>query len=563
MQINTEKMLSMLGEIQKETSVLILDSSSWDSETNRFHLTMEMTDKQFSRMLKQMVNEHKEVYAAPFFNEFKNTIYMIIDNGLVDKLNPREMDIEDLKPFFRILDVDSIIKDFEARLHYSNNIGKYIRSFREYFKELHKMEIDYKNRRVVKDDGQVWNMTESDSINTMYMMNELEGAIEYLAANPSCYKALDMQILYAWYTRIEKYITNLELIGDPHKIASYPEKSLILAVIEQCEHLYAYHIQWSLTSDEINNHYDKNDPRFGGHTPIEYVGFALKKWTDDIQEEYFRIQTRKKAEEKAAQLVEELEKMEKLADEFAKKKLREEKWAAEGFRFERSTAVADIYSGEKGYRFLIKNRNRSDMVRTFSQMEEFGLTRGGVRKSKSEAGIIRSFKIGEDVIYSDTLIKDVFKSLKKKYLGKPWKKDEAYNIALCKTILQLAKDKVFFELSWLEEAPGRAHPETFSLKDSRRLVGIMKDLGLIGQVKKKDKKKVFALTSEGLSMVSELNDANINPVSPEWAVEIAGIIADKISGIESFDILTERVRNLEAMVEGKAPKFLGYYVSDF
>ena len=64
-------------------------------------------------------------------------------------------------------------------------------------------------------------------------------------------------------------------------------------------------------------------------------------------------------------------------------------------------------------------------------------------------------------------------------------------------------------------------------------------------------------------MAEAVEDINLNPVSTEWASEIAQILADKLSNVESFDILTEKVKNIESMVTGRAAKFLGYYVTDF
>lgn len=571
MKYSSEQMLGLLASVNHTGPITDSYASDWDVEVNTFHAAMEMSDKLFSKRLKDVVMQHKNKYAVPVFNEIKEQILKIINGNLVEKLDIHEMDSNDLNPFLFIIDIENFITKVETELGYNNGISKFMPRWREYVKHWFKTkeEMREKSEKLRKRNNARIQLAaeigEKIIKNTEtcadYVMENLSDKLEFLDQNPTKYTMMDMNQLYNWYARIATIEDEIKGAGLDDKNTLFPRKEMIWACLEQCEHLYAYHIQWGLVRAEIAEIY-KDDPRFKGQNPYEWIGNAVKKWAEELDNEVFRLRTKAEAERKAEELASELKKLEQMADKVLAEKKREREWEEDGFRFSRSTPVADIYSGSKGYRLLIKNRNRNDMVRFFSQLEELGLTRGGLRNNKSEAGIIRALKIGEDMIYSDSLIKMVADKLRKKYLGKPLTRDVTNTLVIGKTILQLARDKVFFEMPWIEEAPHRVH-DFMSVKDSRRIAGIMKDMGLIGQVKTKDKKKLFALTAEGFAMAEAVEDINLNPVSTEWASEIAQILADKISNVESFDILTEKVKNIESMVTGRAAKFLGYYVTDF
>lgn len=289
---------------------------------------------------------------------------------------------------------------------------------------------------------------------------------------------------------------------------------------------------------------------------INAITDLTKKHNSDV------MRRKEEAEKRAAE--ERKKKEEEMQKQQEKVKARHVAFEKEGFKLFSENNSCEKWVKDNGKqsidRFFIKASTPNDRLRLFQNMEELGLSSGKLRNVKSSAGVLRYLKLGEEEIGTDTLVEEAYAKIRK--IKPPVTKRETIDIT--DTLFTLACDKLFFSLEDLEKAADRIKPTGVTLADIRGLIKMMRDRGIIGQVKTKKKgAKVFALTAEGMAIARNKADTKLPLIHVSWSDTIGEIVNDYVGKSDILDVVTLPVKNIDAMIEGKAPKFLDkYYVTE-
>lgn len=289
---------------------------------------------------------------------------------------------------------------------------------------------------------------------------------------------------------------------------------------------------------------------------IGALQYAAAHHNEDIlrrQEE----EAKRKSEEKAA-------KEEEMRKQQEKIKARHLKFEKDGFRLYSENFSYEKWIKESGNqsidRFFIKASTPNDRLKVFQSLEELGLSSGRMRKAKPVAGVVRYMRIGDEEIGTDTLVQQAFSRVLKTM--PPSIKPETLDIT--DTLFTIAYDKAFFSLEELEKGADAIKPKGITISDIRGLINMMRDRGIIGQIKTKKKgAKVFALTAEGMVLARNRTSVKFPLIHAAWAETVGEVVNEKVGKNSVFDVVTTPVKNIDAMIEGKTPKFLGkYYVTE-
>lgn len=292
-------------------------------------------------------------------------------------------------------------------------------------------------------------------------------------------------------------------------------------------------------------------------SPFELLRTAVSEW---YNAETNRRNTLKELEAMAVNELERLESIRK-EKEIEMNNNRKEGYIKEGFKLASESGKIEKWVKEGITRIFFKTTNRDEIRSILSDMDELGLTSSRVRNIRNPAGVTRKFVTNGAEIYSDTILEGSVKSLLKPYVGVVARPED---MKMEEYLLDLAYDKVFFNLEWLDEAVVRASQGSISIKDIRYYSSIIRNKGIIGQVKtKKSKEKVFSLTPEGYCLYNIKKEHPEIPVTAlRWEDYVGEYLTDKIGTDMILDIITEPVKDIDKMITGKSPKFLDkYYVT--
>lgn len=327
-------------------------------------------------------------------------------------------------------------------------------------------------------------------------------------------------------------------------------------------HIVRFNTLWKSFGFRIIKQYLKdNVPEFEQYSknPVLLMKKAVEQW----QEEEKRQQEEKEREaaERAARMKEEAAKLEKERLEAIEKmeSERKGKLKAEGFQLASDSGRYEKWLKDNTCRIFFKTTSPEEKKGVLVGLEELGISASKVRNIKNPAGIIRTITIGEDEIYSDSLIES---ALHKAARFKP--EGPVFNTEIVSTAFDLVFDKTFFELEWLDKAIVRAMDDKVSIQDARYCTKVMRDRGIIGQVKgKKNGPKIFALTPEGYSLYQIQKDyPNLPILAVPWEKYVGEEVAERLGTLPYFDITTRPVKDIDKMIAGKTPRFLDkYYVT--
>ena len=333
-------------------------------------------------------------------------------------------------------------------------------------------------------------------------------------------------------------------------------------VLVWAAHLVRFDTVWKLRyQSKVDDFLDKNTPALSGEAvnPVKILKAVTAVWRDREKE---------LAEEKA-RAIKEAEVREKEAKLKAEKELKEMKERLElnrkselqqkGFQLASDSGRYEKWSKDNTCRIFFKTTSLEEKKSVLVGLEELGISASKVRNIKNPAGIIRTITIGEDEIYSDSLIES---ALHKAARFKP--EGPVFNTEVVSTAFDLVFDKTFFELEWLDKAIVRAMDDKVSIQDARYCTKVMRDRGIIGQIKgKKNGPKIFALTPEGYSLYQIQKDYPSLPIlAVPWEKYIGEEVAERLGTLQYFDINTRPVKDIDKMIAGKTPRFLDkYYVT--
>ena len=290
------------------------------------------------------------------------------------------------------------------------------------------------------------------------------------------------------------------------------------------------------------------------------VATALSELTETHNAEVIKRQEERQKKEEEERKAKE-EEMKKVKEKI---KARHIKFQEEGFKLfsENNTYEKWIKesNGQEVNRFFIKATTPSDRLSFFKGLEELGLSNGKVRNTKNPAGVLRHIRLGDEEIGTDTLVEEAVDRVYR--MSSPLTRKETLDIT--DTLFTLASDKVFFSLEDLEKAADRIKPAGITLSDIRGLIKMMRDRGMIGQVKTKRKgTKIFALTAEGMVIARNRADTKYPLIHLPWSDAVGEVVNEKAGKADILEVVSTTIKNIDAMIDGKASKFLGkYYVTE-
>ena len=344
-----------------------------------------------------------------------------------------------------------------------------------------------------------------------------------------------------------------------------PTKTLVSILnyaVVWAAHMIRINTVWKLRySSDLKQFLSKRIPALEEHTsnPVLLLKVAAEVWRDREK----RIEEgRAKA---AAELAEKLREAELQAEkdfEEMKNKIESERKSRlkdEGFQLASDSGRYEKWFKDNTCRIFFKTTSPEEKKSVLVGLEELGISASKVRNIKNPAGIIRTITIGEDEIYSDSLIES---ALHKAARFKP--EGPVFNTEIVSAAFDLVFDKTFFELEWLDKAIVRALDDEISIQDARYCTKVMRDRGIIGQIKgKKNGPKIFALTPEGYSLYQIQKDyPNLPILAVPWEKYIGEEVAERLGTLQYFDINTRPVKDIDKMIAGKTPRFLDkYYVT--
>lgn len=322
---------------------------------------------------------------------------------------------------------------------------------------------------------------------------------------------------------------------------------------------YSVHKASNTIGEKYKDFYPENSDAFN-HLIFKVVT-ALHNVTKNHNADVMRKreEAAKKAEEERKLKETEMQK------EKEKIKARHIEYEKAGFKLFSENSTYEKWIKDNGNqsidRFFIKASIPNDRLRFFQNLEELGLSNGKIRNVKSSAGVIRYIKLGNEEVGTDTLVEEAYGRIRKQ--KPPVTKRETIDIT--DSLLTLAADKLFFSLEDLEKAADRIKPTGVTLSDIRGLIKMMRDRGIIGQVKTKKKgAKVFALTAEGMVVARNRVDTKLPLIHIPWSDIVGEVVNDYVGKSDLLEVVTVPIKNIDAMIEGKSPKFLGkYYVTEF
>lgn len=327
-------------------------------------------------------------------------------------------------------------------------------------------------------------------------------------------------------------------------------------------HLIRFNTVWSLRyADRVVDAVKVLAPEFNEYSnnPILLLKKASEKWLED--EQHIKAEQEREVAERAAKMKEAAAKLERERLEAIEKmeSERKGKLKAEGFQLASDSGRYEKWFKDNTCRIFFKTTSPEEKKGVLVGLEELGISASKVRNIKNPAGIIRTITIGEDEIYSDSLIEN---ALHKAARFKP--EGPVFNTEIVSTAFDLVFDKTFFELEWLDKAIVRAMDDKVSIQDARYCTKVMRDRGIIGQIKgKKNGPKIFALTPEGYSLYQIQKDyPNLPILAVPWEKYIGEEVAERLGTLQYFDINTRPVKDIDKMIAGKTPRFLDkYYVT--
>ena len=327
-------------------------------------------------------------------------------------------------------------------------------------------------------------------------------------------------------------------------------------------YLVRFNTIWSLRyADRVVEAVKELAPEFNEYSsnPILLLKKASEKWLED--EQHIRAEQERETAERAAKMKEAAAKLERERLEAIEKmeSERKGKLKAEGFQLASDSGGYEKWFKDNTCRIFFKTTSPEEKKGVLIGLEELGISASKVRNIKNPAGIIRTITIGEDEIYSDSLIEN---ALHKAARFKP--EGPVFNTEVVSTAFDLVFDKTFFELEWLDKAIVRAMDDKVSIQDARYCTKVMRDRGIIGQIKgKKNGPKIFALTPEGYSLYQIQKDyPNLPILAVPWEKYIGEEVAERLGTLPYFDITTRPVKDIDKMIAGKTPRFLDkYYVT--
>ena len=319
---------------------------------------------------------------------------------------------------------------------------------------------------------------------------------------------------------------------------------------------------WSLRyADRVVETVKALAPEFADYSsnPVLLLKKASEKWIED--EQHIKAEQERETAERAAKMKEAAAKLERERLEAIEKmeSERKGKLKAEGFQLASDSGRYEKWFKDNTCRIFFKTTSPEEKKGVLVGLEELGISASKVRNIKNPAGIIRTITIGEDEIYSDSLIES---ALHKAARFKP--EGPVFNTDIVSTAFDLIFDKTFFELEWLDKAIVRALDDKVSIQDARYCTKVMRDRGIIGQIKgKKNGPKIFALTPEGYSLYQIQKDyPNLPILAVPWEKYIGEEVAERLGTLQYFDINTCPVKDIDKMIAGKTPRFLDkYYVT--
>ena len=345
-------------------------------------------------------------------------------------------------------------------------------------------------------------------------------------------------------------------------IVRIPEEDCLNFMV-QALHYYTACYALRKASDIMDEKYPKF-PEHKGDDVISTlaikVATALSALTKTHNADVMKRQEERKKQEEEERKAKE-EEMRKVKEKI---KARHIKFQEEGFKLfsENNTYEKWIKesNGQEVDRFFIKATTPSDRLSFFKGLEELGLSNGKVRNTKNPAGVLRHIKLGDEEIGTDTLVEEAFDRVYR--MSTPLTKKETLDIT--DTLFTLASDKVFFSLEDLEKAADRIKPVGITLSDIRGLIKMMRDRGMIGQVKTKKKgAKIFALTAEGMVIARNRADTKYPLIHLPWSDAVGEVVNEKAGKADILEVVSIPIKNIDAMIDGKASKFLGkYYVTE-
>jgi len=327
-------------------------------------------------------------------------------------------------------------------------------------------------------------------------------------------------------------------------------------------HVVRFNTLWKSFGFRIVKQYLKdNVPEFEQYSknPVMLLKKAVGQW--QVEEKRQQEEKEREIAERAARMKEAAEKLERERLEAIEKmeSERKGKLKAEGFQLASDSGRYEKWFKDNTCRIFFKTTSPEEKKSVLIGLEELGISASKVRNIKNPAGIIRTLTIGEDEIYSDSLIE---KALHKAARFKP--EGPVFNIEVVSTAFDLVFDKTFFELEWLDKAIVRAMDDKVPIQDARYCTKVMRDRGIIGQIKgKKNGPKIFALTPEGYSLYQIQKDyPNLPILAVPWEKYIGEEVAERLGTLPYFDITTRPVKDIDKMIAGKTPRFLDkYYVT--
>ena len=327
-------------------------------------------------------------------------------------------------------------------------------------------------------------------------------------------------------------------------------------------HIVRFNTLWKSFGFRIVKQYLKdNVPEFEQYSknPVMLIKKAIGQWQEEEKRQ--REEQEREAAERVARMKEAAAKLERERLEAIEKMESERKGKikAEGFQLASDSGRYEKWFKENTCRIFFKTTSPEEKKGILVGLEELGISASKVRNIKNPAGIIRTLTIGEDEIYSDSLIES---ALHKAARFKP--EGPVFNTEVVSTAFDLVFDKTFFELEWLDKAIVRAMDDKVSIQDARYCTKVMRDRGIIGQIKgKKNGPKIFALTPEGYSLYQIQKDyPNLPILAVPWEKYIGEEVAERLGTLQYFDITTRPVKDIDKMIAGKTPRFLDkYYVT--
>ena len=566
-----------LAKFLREKDCLNLDGSDAYIEhitTSLIGLKADNSRKGIFNTLNEFYGEELKVYGSPAQHMFESLFSYCIENKLWEtiKNGPWSWPLFGLVSF--VIKPTIAFNVLEKHWKYDNEMKKRLHELLEVRSVFRKALDGYEKwlGNPAKTEGKEhliaaalltennkYFILSSDTWSTDKTMKMLDNMI-YLGQHPSENCAAD-------FSEVLQYI---EMLGTYQAVDIPQSKRPIVRIAEEdcvnfmAQALHYYTACYSIrkASDTIDEKYKDFYPE--GKDAVTYlaikVATALSELTETHNAEVIKRQEERKRQEEEERKAKE-EEMRKVKEKI---KARHVKFEEEGFKLfsENNTYEKWIKesNGQEVNRFFIKATTPSDRLSFFKGLEELGLSNGKVRNTKNPAGVLRYIKLGDEEIGTDTLVE---KAVGRVYrMSSPLTRRETLDIT--DTLFTLASDKVFFSLEDLEKAADRIKPAGITLSDIRGLIKMMRDRGMIGQVKTKKKgAKIFALTVEGMVIARNRVDTKYPLIHLPWSDAVGEIVNERAGKADILEVVSIPIKNIDAMIDGKASKFLGkYYVTE-